>query len=177
MNERMIQNALFQFRVDHAVVVPNVQMSWGESDLLSITRSGFICDHEIKISRSDFKADFGVSKARLHSITKALKHDALSMAASSRKAIPNYFIYVAPFEILTVHDIPPYAGLLVWHPSTWRTVPFGRIELVKKPPRLHDGKIEQSLMLKLARSLMHKYWHHRQERDPRCPGVLGEVAP
>lgn len=165
MNERMIQNALQRFRHQHSVIVPNINMAWGESDLLSVSRAGLIYDHEIKVSKQDFKADFDMRRA-----TKWSKHRALGLGLTARQSLPNYFIYVAPNGLLTVHDVPMYAGLLHWHATTDPYHPFGRIELVKVAPLLHKTKITEKTMQQLARALMFRYWNLRQEHDPRCPG-------
>jgi hypothetical protein len=173
MNERMIQNALHRFRTDHVVTVPNINMAWGESDLLSVTRSGYIYDHEIKITRADFKADFGVNGYKLTSITKANKHDDLRLAATRQRPLPNYFMYVAPVDLLTIHDVPSYAGLMVWQASQ---APFGVLEIVKKAPLLHKRKINEETWQQIARALMFRYWKLRQSADPRCPGGVQELV-
>lgn len=167
MNERMIQNALYQFRTSHPVMVPNIQMAWGESDFLSVNRGGMVYDHEIKISMADFKADFSN-----RSVMKWNKHWEFGRSAPTTNHLPNYFLYVAPAHLLTIHDVPQYAGLLHWQPATdgyERHYPFGYITLVKKPPRIHDRKIDQETTQQIARSMMLRYWTMRQQHDPRCP--------
>lgn len=59
MTEAEIQDALYiEFdRRRHHLIVPNVCMFGWESDLVSVTAAGFVCEYEIKCSRSDFKAD------------------------------------------------------------------------------------------------------------------------
>jgi hypothetical protein len=44
-------------RKQHGFAVPNIKVHGSEYDLLSITNSGYLIDHEIKVSRSDFRAE------------------------------------------------------------------------------------------------------------------------
>lgn len=47
--------------------VPNVSYGgfyWGEADIISVTKSGYMTEGEIKITFSDFKADFKKKKYR-----------------------------------------------------------------------------------------------------------------
>jgi hypothetical protein len=147
MNEKVIQDALHLdcSLKNHQIIVPNVNMRWGESDLLSVTRAGLIFDHEIKLSRSDYLADFR-NKTYKHGIIFQKPKDFCIKC-------PNYFIYVCPTNLIKLAEIPVYAGLYY--------VKNGLIEVIKKPPRLHSEKIKPAALKKLARSLMFRYWNLR----------------
>ena len=58
-----------------------------ESDYLAVSRSGYVYESEIKVSRVDFKADL-----------RKPKHEAL-MAPGAQ--CPNYFCYVCPEGMIT----------------------------------------------------------------------------
>lgn len=145
MNERSIQNALWQWRNRmHKFVVPNARMIWGESDLISITKAGFVYDHEIKISRRDFFADK----------KKFFKHLCFNNAVNYQERLPNYFSYVVPTNLVSVFEIPEYAGLVYIDSG------YG-ITVVKTPPLLHKTKIANDVILKLCSKLMWRYWNAR----------------
>ena len=177
-NEKTIQNALHNWRLkmNHPFISPNATLPSGEADLLSVTKAGFVYEHEIKISRADFKNDFK-HKEEKHvwmRDAKKLKGECLRHVFSNQrwlrntKAVPlhcpNYFIYVCPKDLIAVKEVPEYAGLAFWLPNTqgfehlWR---FGRIQVVKEPPRLHSEKITKNRMEKLAISMMYRYWNYR----------------
>lgn len=66
MTEKLIQKALFRAFQSHEYKFTNVYYFNNESDWLSFLSSGFCYECEIKISRSDFKADFKKEKHTIH---------------------------------------------------------------------------------------------------------------
>lgn len=66
MNEKIIQKALFRKFDSHRYRFTNVYFFENESDFLSFLPNGYCYEVEIKISRSDFKADFKKIKHAIH---------------------------------------------------------------------------------------------------------------
>lgn len=66
MTEKIIQKALFLKFDSHQYRFANVFFFENESDFLSFLPSGYCYEIEIKISRSDFKADFKKIKHQIH---------------------------------------------------------------------------------------------------------------
>jgi len=66
MNEKFIQRALLNYFSSHKYKFINTYFFNNESDWLSFLNSGFCYECEIKISRSDFKADFKKEKHNIH---------------------------------------------------------------------------------------------------------------
>ena len=66
MTEKSIQKALFHLFNSHEYKFTNTYFFNNESDFLSFLSSGFCYECEIKISRSDFKADFKKEKHVIH---------------------------------------------------------------------------------------------------------------
>lgn len=71
MNEKSIQKALFRLFISHEYKFTNTYFFNNESDFLSFLSSGFCYECEIKISRSDFKADFKKEKHTIHKANEA----------------------------------------------------------------------------------------------------------
>ena len=101
-----------------------------ESDYLAKTTAGYWYEVEVKISLSDFKADF----------KKENKHKLLREHGWVGKfAVPNYFSYCVPAHLVEKVEplVPAYAGLisvsehgfLTWH---------------KVPPKLHPVKLSDT---------------------------------
>lgn len=65
MTERKIQAALFKAFRTHDYKFTNTYFFKNESDWLSFTRSGYCYDIEVKVSRSDFFADFKKPRHKL----------------------------------------------------------------------------------------------------------------
>jgi len=91
-----------------------------EMDMFSMSSSGYAWEYEVKVTRSDFKAELRKSKKWDHYEKKM-------------DGTPNYFCYVVPSNLISVEDIPDYAGLYYFTDSD-------KIAEVKKPKLLHKSK-------------------------------------
>lgn len=156
-SEESIQRALRHSFLSPSSVryfTENLNVFEWESDVLKFTKSGYVYEFEIKISRADFKNDFK---------NKKKKHTLLEDKNSENSKRPNYFYYVVPKDMIDVEDVPDYAGLLYVFPHSFGTFSF--IE-VKKAPSLHKNKFDfdnSNLMDKFYYNYIH--WKHKHETD------------
>ena len=97
-----------------------------EVDVLSLNKSGYLTEFEVKVSRSDFKADLKKEKWEWFDVRLETQ-------------IPNYFIYSCIPELIIKEEIPSFAGLVY--------VTDEGIEVVKKPKLLHKFKKPQEQIL------------------------------
>jgi len=167
LTEQSIQKRLNHFFASWKYNVDGLFVFSWESDKLLWTKAGYIYEFEIKISRSDFKADFKHKIAKHLILASAMpdEHEAEpslfeEFAKQKRKKyqylsdedlhdwwerekdvtgkrMPNYFYYAVPEGLIQPEEVPPYAGLL------WLTKEYkygGGIIHKKKAPRLHDTK-------------------------------------
>ena len=107
-----------------------------ESDIIAISKFGYIHEFEIKSSISDYKRDF-----------KKRKHQFLGFDGPAR------FIYALSGDLWDKAkeiDIPEKAGLYLVH--------VNQIQIIKKPPLLRNVKVKDSQMRKLYRSLHYRAW-------------------
>lgn len=121
-----IQEALPRFIRTHAydIILPNFFVGRNEMDIFRMTKSGYIEEYEIKVSKQDFKNDFD----------KPWKHAGLE----SGQCKPNKFWFVCPNGLIGLKDVPEYAGLIYY---TDRKEYYGRMFEVKKTPKLlHKDK-------------------------------------
>lgn len=107
MNSKFIQSAVQKWLYDKSNVYQATnycRSGYFESDILAVTPSLLVTEIEIKLSVSDYKADFKKTAKHLRMINKTHTHI---------KPIPNRFFYACPKGMLNVsHQIPSYAGLL-----------------------------------------------------------------
>ena len=122
-----------------------------ECDVLMVTEARMVYEYEVKVSYSDFLADFKkeAKHKRLQGIdehsTKGVPHDDKYYLEWTQTAgRPNYFYYACPPDLIPVNKVPGYAGLV--YVSDTPTV-------VKKAPRLHGHKCKDGLILQIARQL------------------------
>lgn len=171
-------------------VLPNyTPVTWFECDVFEVTQAGYFVEYEIKLSRSDFKADAAKKKHVSPYLDpkfitfNGTKHELLGRGDSRG---PNRFYFVTPRGMLLDSDIPKWAGLIeVWLEPGCRHVS----KLEKKPaPKLHGEKIGDGIMTH-ARSTCYWRMHRmmasqslngssRQENPqlPECPPPLSRDA-
>lgn len=124
-----IQKELLNFvKGSYDVVLPNFYFGRYECDVFRITQSDFVFEYEIKISRSDFFADFKKSKGDKHG----------DMANGTCK--PNRFFFVVPENLVKVEEIPIYAGLIFYKGNR-------HFEQIRSGKLIHKAKFENYRMI------------------------------
>ena len=153
MNESLIQNIVYRWanRKGHQSIIPNIYVYSWESDMISITKAGYLHEYEIKITKSDFKAD----------MKKQKKHQILEKGLTANR--PNYFWYVCPDCIIKYEDIPAYAGVIYIGEN------YIRWNKRRKAPLLHKEKVREYILQKMINSFTAKYWLLRLEQQQRLP--------
>ena len=119
-----------------------------ECDVLSISKADYIYEYEIKISKSDFKADFKKPKHKLITEKKFVNETAKWPYYSS-----NYFYFVTPENLISIEEIPEYAGLIYMKIGNKDAIIY---ETIKKAPLLHKTKASDEFIRQLAHQLMCK---------------------
>lgn len=97
-----------------------------EIDVLSLNKSDYLTEFEVKVSRSDFKADSKKRKWQFYE-------------RKVETMISNYFYYACTNGLISVNEIPVFAGLLY--------VTNDGIETIKKAPLLHKAKHDRNKVL------------------------------
>jgi hypothetical protein len=154
MNSTDIQNRLSELFSNHDHHFRNKYIfdsDW-ESDYFSVTKSGYLCEVEIKISKSDFQADFIKFKHKLFEgrnekevIKEAKYRWSKRWKKNVKKApekkvnpqeikMPNRFYFACPDGLIDIKDVPEYAGLI------YVTDSFHTTKIVKQAPLLHKRK-------------------------------------
>lgn len=142
--ETNIQKSLFHYLLNkgHQYVIPNIYFSHEESDILSVTRNNYYYEFEIKVTLSDFKADF-----------KKFKHKRFNNGFTS---LISRFTYVAPINAIPL-CIPWYAGLIEVYKNKYDRLLFSE---VKQAPKLPSRKMDELKFYKrISKTLMWRYWN------------------
>ena len=167
LTELSIQQRLNHFFASYKYKADGLYVFSWESDKLIWTKSGYIYEFEIKISRSDFKNDFKHKKEKHIVLASTIDRDKakeiqMSLfeqkeqenrhwsremlerrygdidAMAKGKRMPNYFYYAVPTGMLEPNEVPPYAGL-IYIDSEYRYVKQS-YRIVKEAPQLHKTK-------------------------------------
>lgn len=121
------------------VVIPNYFVGRFEMDVFKLSRGGVLTEYEIKISRSDFFADFSKGKNKYSFIEVPTKHKKMEIGSCPA----NRFFYVTPKGLIKEDEVPKYAGLLEYE--------SGSFNCIKVAPTLHKEKYSgKELVNKLA---------------------------
>ena len=108
--------------------ITNLYVYGWESDYLAITKSMIAHEVEIKISRSDFKND------TKNKIDKHLLLEGGEKLGKFTGNLPNYFYYAVPDGLISVDEVPDYAGLIY-------VTPWG-CQVAKEAKKLTDKKFD-----------------------------------
>ena len=149
LNERQIQIALYyRFNTGWKVACPNIYYYWTwECDVLALTKSDYLIEYEIKISKADFENDFK---------SKSWKHRFLTNQQNHKS--PNRFYYVIPVELEDKIVVPEYAGLIVVIKNKWSN--YYHVRVKKKAPRLHSRKPSEESKERIFHSCYFRAWSY-----------------
>ena len=117
-------------------------MGLEECDVISVSKSDYVYEYEIKISRQDFKRDFIKEKHNFivnEKFTYVRKGETLWRTT-------NYFNYVVPQNLVSIEEVPDYAGLIYLKEDF-------TFEIIKTPKLLHKTKVDQKFIRALAHNL------------------------
>lgn len=122
-------------------------MGFSEADVLRITESNVVYEYEIKTSVQDFKRDF--KKEYKHERLSGKKNFDKYIEWSGHPGIPNHFYYVMPKDMVSLSQIPQYAGLIY--------VVEDDIEIIKKAPKIHSFKATEKLIRTVCKILSARF--------------------
>ncbi|MBN8573900.1 MAG: hypothetical protein J0M05_08295 [Candidatus Kapabacteria bacterium] len=139
---------MFDFRQN--LIVPNVsnmmRLVAFETDMLVLTKSGYAHGFEIKVSKSDLKADFSKDH---HAQFNVMKNGKTGLERFYSKF--KYFSYAVPSELkeYALELIPDFCGLYVYDKPELPKQP--KFYCARKPKKLFDYKWSDEKRYELAR--------------------------
>ncbi len=161
----------------HDWITPNALLYAWESDLLTVTPQGHVCEVEVKISRGDLLNDLLKPKHSQGMLlngsfmvkTNGKESTANEQVEERRQARgellcrrPNYFVFAMPCSVyrkLKGFRFPPYAGVFTVDDQ-------GRVYEERRALQLHSTPIATADMLGLARRMHQRYWNQwAKERE------------
>lgn len=167
----LIRNFRNAYLSRYNYIIPNVYIDLGshEMDIFALRKSGLLDEVEVKISVSDFKADFKKSVTIQYPFPvynegssyparygKANKHEKIA----SGKTPCNRFYFLVPEAISNKISVPDHAGLLVWKDND----SYG-IREVKPAPLLHRTKVDKDFIFSIVSKCHFKMWDLIRDND------------
>ena len=134
------------------IYLPNYQnRGFSEADVFGISKAGQMYEYEIKVSKSDFLADFK-NKQHKHNLLKERKalhtykrweRGKMTDETYDIINLPNRFYYVCPAGLIGLSEIPDYAGLIYISDA-------GLCVEIKLAPILHHHKANEAIYRNVA---------------------------
>jgi len=156
---RGIQRALHAYLSSHEYALPNYTPNgWFECDYYSVTKAGYAHEYEIKLTRSDFRADakkgskghYRVKDGR-YMRDERTKHELLAAGIDDA---PKHFYFVVPTDLVALDEVPDFAGLIYAEKVHGRTM----LREQKRAPILSRTKVSESVVRQMARNASFRYW-------------------
>lgn len=152
----------------HRATVPNAHFyDPNEADIMSVTKAGIAHVFEIKISRSDLKADF--KKERHIWLKKRQAKERHFYGGGSTWLCPNYFWFVAPEPVLAGIAVPDYAGIMITGTR--------HVRIARHAPRLHREKLTDAEVAFLLSKLQSRFWNERLREQAQNDGASLIASP
>lgn len=107
LTDKITQSILSYLNKTPDIILPNYYWGHYEMDVFRLTQEGYVWEYEVKISVSDYAADFKKGDGEKHKRLQAGEH------------CPNRFVYVMPTDIFQKIQRVPYAGYVTFDESKW----------------------------------------------------------
>lgn len=161
MTSKLISNSIIKDLADRQfpIYLTNYQNGgFSEADVFGITKAGLMYEFEIKISKSDYLADF---KNKTHKHNLLSRRDAIHTYSKWVKGkrtdqtydvicLPNRFYYACPEKLISANEIPEYAGLVYMTEN-------GTLIEIKTAPILHHHKANEAIYKNISAILSERY--------------------
>lgn len=152
------------------VSAPNIFL-WPpfESDFVRVTKSGYAIEYEIKLSKSDFRADFNKAKIKFEGYenrqvkySSTTKHDWLDSGAG-----PTEFYYVFPKGMIDIDNVPEWCGVIEVEDYYYPHIRKNKILLwhTRKAKRLNKTPLSESKKKNMYVSCYYRYWDLANRRN------------
>jgi hypothetical protein len=166
-----VYKAIRFFNHNHEHKFENVYIHEWEADCFSVTKSGYSYEIEVKVSRSDFFADFKKPKHQFFRTFKTgrgilnlgeswkcegwpivdtfpelrefrIRYTNFNASNFSYKNCPNKFFFACPSGLIDISEVPEYAGLIYVGKEY-----LDEYRVIKKAPYLHKDPVKPNELL------------------------------
>ena len=130
------------------------RQGFNEADVLGISGAGMIYEYEIKVSRADYLADFRNKQHKHLILSRGEGVNTYAKWVKGKRTddtydlvvLPNKFYYACPVDLITISDLPPYAGLIY-------ITDEGKYIEIKPAPIIHRTKADEIIYKSIAATL------------------------
>lgn len=164
MKASQLINGIITARYPQSITMPNyTPKHWWECDVFELMKSGYWYEYEVKVSRSDFRAD-ALKNKHIPELTRkynpewaanhpeGFKHDILAGSCYG----PNRFYFVTLSGIVAEKEIPEWAG---WYETYAESSDRPRVRVVQRKPAplRHKVKVDPKISDHLKTCAYHRF--------------------
>lgn len=164
VTERQVQAKFWERRnPGFQLMISNfTPLGWHEADLWCVSKAGYAHEYEIKLTRSDFKADADkTDRTKLRpEWDEKLERRIWRRGQGENKYArleagegPRRFFYLVPDGLLTVDDLPKFAGLVTFTTGRW-----WKFRIVRAAPSLHSKPALPKDIERAREAFYWRYW-------------------
>lgn len=150
IQEALLKN-FFDFH-QHKYCCSNFEgCGYDQADVLTVNKTMYVFEFEVKISRGDFRNDFKKTSKHWH-YSKGLFDKSVG---DKKVRVPNKFYYACPPGLIQLDEVPIYAGLVyvsgftLLHEQIVQT----KVKVIKPAPFLHKTKADPQLIFRMCQTL------------------------
>lgn len=151
----LIPEVTIQYRTGEIGWQGRPQQADYRADFVMITAAGYLTEIEVKVSRSDWRADLAKPKW-------------LGMPAWVSR-----FVYAVPEELGIPDWVPTHAG--VWHVIKDQRHGLS-VYTARAPKKIGGEKVPDVIVQKWMRNLYYRYWDQRRDAERRQLQRLEKTA-
>lgn len=167
---------------NHVVAIEEFFMGEGICDVLSVTRSGYAHDWEVKVARADLKGELDCAMQvldgsyqnltpaqRRWQVPKLHKHECMVLKLKQVPTFPSMFSFVVPIDMQEfAQPIAERAGyglmtFIRYEDASRAILPYYQFRIVLQPKKMHSHKFDQ--WGKVARSICFKHYFGQRPPD------------
>ena len=152
MTVRDIQLAVVRRINPHSAIPNGIIFRPYESDLVLLTRSDYLVEVEIKLSLSDFKADFKKQHYEGRGVYQK-KHDWLLTGQDA----PSMFYFAFPKGLIDISLVPIHLGVI----EIYSTGLGFYAEISRRPKFLHRNKVTNAQLKQMLTTMHFKWFNDR----------------
>lgn len=159
-------------------ILPNFCYGNNELDVFSLSKAGLVAEYEVKVSRSDYQADFKKEAWDLAPVAGTRRYAMGNKHAllAAGRLLPNKFWFCVPEGLVTGLEVPAYAGLIYVSEPRPGLYSF---QVVREPKILHRNKPPEKIYRQIATKCYYRYYdlYSRQQIAAKPKSTRTEAPP
>lgn len=176
LTEELACQTIMREQHRRAICLPRyTPIGWWECDVAELTASGYLREYEVKLTRSDFRADAGKGRERFEGWGKPkIEENKHALLAAGSPTGPNTFYFVTSRGLIDRTELPIWAGLIELGDRGEGHRPNFRwsMNILVPAPKIHRVKAAESLRGAMLGNCYYRLHTEYERRTNSTPAPL-----